>query len=249
MNLYKNFLASSTIILFGASFAQGAGGIPILAGSDYAKPGGVISVSTVLTFAINLDARRSYACTAVGQNSDTNTGFSASVTGPGGTTQTGVLQGEVTPAVPGNSDTDLKNNRLVFTAQSSGTHSIQLTDFKSGGESVRIECVETSLYGVYNTNVNDFNFLELTNTTNTPLSGSWTATNWDGQEFTGDFSIPANRRVDINLHDVVGQDRFGQVLVSHSGPDGALLGYVSQYVGTPTNFSLAASNRLIERER
>lgn len=242
-------LAGAWLILISTTIAHAAGGLPIVAGSEYSKPGGVITVTAAVTFAMNMDAGRSYACTVVGQNIDTNTGFSAEVTDPEGKVSAGALRGTVTPSVSGSMDQNLVNNRVVYTAQLNGQHLIQLTDFKAGGESVRVECVETTLYGVYNTNINNFNFMELTNTTNDPISGSWTAVNWDGQSFTGDFTVLPNRRADVNLHQVVGAGKFGQVMLTHDGPRGALIGYISQYIGSVTDFRLAVSNRMAERDQ
>lgn len=108
---------------------------------------------------------------------------------------------------------------------------------------VSVLCEETTLYCAYNTNASPFNFLELTNLgagdrevapgqepsrIDTLIFGTSSVT----QE---DFTFPSQsvrsglRRVDVDLHTVVGENTFGILHISHTGSAGALKGEVGRY--------------------
>jgi hypothetical protein len=120
-----------------------------------------------------------------------------------------------------------------------------------GGPDFVISCNETSLYGGFNTNINNFNFLELTNTSNTDIIAKIKAVTSDGTLALNNFTVtvPAGLRFDIDLHTPVGQGKYGNIVVTHDGAVGALTGYVSQYLGTGESFALSTSLPLATRER
>jgi hypothetical protein len=121
----------------------------------------------------------------------------------------------------------------------------------SGGEAARYECVETTIYGGYNTNANPFNFLEVLNITNSEITFYVTAINWDGTKVVDarEYQVGANNRVDVDLHTAAGAARFGLVYVAHNGPYGALKGSVSQYRGGVGSLELATSTPLTPRDQ
>ena len=245
--IYYISLFTFTLPLFiEQSFASGL----ITVGSDWAQEGGTVNINANISFQVDLEANRSYACTAIGALSDSEIGLDAQVFDPNSDNITAIECGDAAPlAAAPSGDSSQADNRICITPTATGAHFIRIGSYKSGGEDVRIECVETTIFGVYNTNVNDFNFLELVNLTNKTVNGNWRAINFDGATFTGAFTIAPNRRADIDLHSNVGAGRFGHVIVTHDAPRGALFGFVSQYSGSVTDFSLSVSNPLKERKQ
>ena len=147
--------------------------------------------------------------------------------------------GTIVPQIGGETGGN-DDNRLTFTPTSTDRFVLTVANAKVGGEQVRVRCLATTLFGGYNTNVNDFNFLELTNIGNQTLNGTITATNFDGTVVINaqSFSVAAQRRADVDLHTPVGVDKFGVVRVTHDGPLGTLKGNVSQYKGIVSDFTL-----------
>ena len=158
------------------------------------------------------------------------------------------MRGSVTPQVAVTSPDLPMDNRIVVQPIVSGNHSFQLANAKSGGEEARLECLETTLYSAFNTNVNDFNFLEVTNITNSSINITWTAIVFDGSTASGTATVASNRRVDVDLHTPIGNNRFGHVIIKHDGPLGAIRGAVSQYFGSVSDFRLSVSVPLEARE-
>lgn len=98
-----------------------------------------------------------------------------------------------------------------------------------------VRCVETTLYGGFNTVVTDFNFIEITNTltstisdtgdVNVTVKGFGTA----GTElFSSTFTLAAGKRLDVDVHSSAAND-FGPVVITHNGPPGALRAVNAQY--------------------
>ncbi len=111
-------------------------------------------------------------------------------------------------------------------------------------------CTETTLYGGYNTNANPFNFLELTNTTSGTITARVRGFNFDGTATVNtSVSIAPGTRFDIDIHTAAGANKYGSLIVTHDGPFGALLGYVSQYSGSPSSLVLTGSIPLRSRVR
>ncbi len=98
-----------------------------------------------------------------------------------------------------------------------------------------VECIETTLFGGYNTNVTDFNFLEITNVGNgadpngvnawvtvVDLNGSILV---EGQQ----YAIAPGTRKDIDIHSIVGPGKYGTIAITHDGAPGTLKAAVTQY--------------------
>lgn len=164
------------------------------------------------------------------------------------------LIGGVTPAIASENST-INAHRATFTlsgatGQTAGVYYFIVNNSSSSDYFARAECFETTLYGGYNTNVSNFNFLEIINTTNTTLSGAVTATNFDGTVVINKqaFSVSPNNRVDVDLHTPAGSGKYGSVRVTHNGPLGALQAHVSQYAGSAANFTLTGVVPLRSRD-
>ena len=130
---------------------------------------------------------------------------------------------------------------------------------------VRMLCRETTLYGGYNTNGTEYNFLELTNI----MSGVLPAASGETQDrekvtvqvnaydaTTGQqsinqtISIDRNIRTDISIHDLVGERKFGSLQVCHNAPFGAIKATMSRYKrndNEPASFDLSGREELTTR--
>ncbi len=211
--------------------------------------GDVVVVETGDRFFVDLSASRSYDCQAVPTDPLTEFDWDSAVVGTTGGTPENITAreaGAIVPQIGGESGGNA-DNRLTLTPTTTDRFILTVEDAKTGGEVVRVRCFATTLFGGYNTNVNDFNFLELTNIGNATLNGTITATNFDGTVVINAqaFSVAAQRRVDIDLHTPAGTDKFGVVRVTHDGPLGTLQGNVSQYSGTVSSFGLTGSAPLV----
>ncbi len=210
--------------------------------------GSTVLVETGDRFLIDLSASRSYSCEAIPTDSLTAFDWSDQVTGTSGTPETITARqaGAIVPQIGGETGGNA-DNRLTFTPTTTDRFILTVANAKVGGELVRVRCLATTLFGGYNTNVNDFNFLELTNIGNQTLNGTITATNFDGTVVINaqPFSVLPQRRVDVDLHTPVGVDKFGVVRVTHDGPLGTLKGNVSQYKGTVADFTLTDAAPLL----
>lgn len=248
--LHCHFTRSFFIVfsLFAISFTQpstaSATGY-ITPGSEWITADPAAKITTNEMVGVYFEKDRSYSCTVHGYQA----GFDNAIVSPDSSIITATEAGKKTPHVAAiDAPAD---DRLILTAKQSGVHIISLSTSKAGGENVRAQCLETTLYGGYNTNVNDFNFLELNNTTNSGIKGKITATNADGTVVINkkSFSVPAGRRVDVDLHSAVGNNKFGMLVITHNGTFGALQGYVSQYRGTVSDFQLTVALPLKHREQ
>ena len=206
--------------------------------------GSTVNVEAGDRFFIDLGANRSYSCEGIPTDPATDFDWDVFVAGTTGTPESisPRLAGGIVPQIGGETDGNA-NNRLTFTPTTTDRFILTVATAKVGGELVRVRCLATTMFGGYNTNVNDFNYLELTNIGNATLNGTITATNYDGTVAINaqPFSVAAQRRIDIDLHTAVGVDKFGFVRVTHDGPLGTLKGNISQYKGTVADFTLTHS--------
>lgn len=204
-------------------------------GSEKAKS----HVQTVVdgeSITVYLDKDRSYAC-------NFTTSGSASILEMDTTVRNGIIPAIVegtavnrNSATPGIALTS-QHYRMCFIAKNSNLHLFKFINVDPGsGPSVEIvsNCVETSLYGGYNTNANPYNFLEISNTTDSTISGKIYAVNFDGSVVINNqaFSVGAGLRFDVDLHTPAGANKYGTLRVTHDGPFGALQAGVSQYTST-----------------
>lgn len=207
------------------------------------------------TQSIFLDVNRSYECTILSESdSDTLTlNLRAADGSPlDGPTNSFELIGDVTPVVSsGTSGAANKDNRFTVTPAVAGEFLLDTanTSFTTSLQS-KTNCMETTLYGGYNTNANPYNFLELTNITNFPITGRVRGFNFDGTATVNTpFNIAANTRFDINIHQAAGANKYGALIVTHNAPFGGLKGSVSQYSGPTTALELRATVPLRPRDQ
>ncbi len=71
------------------------------------------------------------------------------------------------------------------------------------------------LYCKFNTNASEYNFLELTNRTNRTIYGQLSYLNNSGVAIgnTTYFQLSPYQRKDVDIHSIVGQNKYGQVLI------------------------------------
>lgn len=171
-------------------------------------------------------------------------------------------RGGIAPQIPSNSNgvSAAEGARACFISEAGSR--FQLTVNRSNvtpGSTfadLAIHCDETSLYGGYNTVVTELNYLEIVNTTVLALNAHL----YGYDASSGDLVIDATitlpggagpRRTDIDLHSLVGQGKFGSLVLAHDGPKGAVKADVAQYRITtliPFDFDLVARNPLNSRQ-
>ncbi len=199
-------------------------------GFNSSKPGGTKIFNTGDVINVNFDLNRSYACSLVGSESDSLLGIDSSVLNPSGLVVAGKAIGAQTPPITtGSLDPNQSDNRISIFATIGGVWKFTVSSAKAGGESGAFTCRETSLYGNWNTFLNPFNFLEITNLSYDPIEVIVIIRNFDGTTFTTSETVPADRRVDIDVHSLVGPNRYGSIKLKHDGPVGALSAFISQY--------------------
>jgi hypothetical protein len=157
---------------------------------------------------------------------------------------TGVDRSTTTPA-------HSHGKRLCFLSTVTEFVSISFGNLAPSPTNLDTQCNETSLFGGYNTNANPFNFLEISNTTNSTITGKIYATNFDGTVVVNGtaFSVAAGRRTDVDLHTPAGANKYGLLKIIHDGPLGALQANVSFYSGTPADLTLRGTVPVIPRDK
>lgn len=110
-------------------------------------------------------------------------------------------------------------------------------------QEIEFECKDTTLSGDFNTNGTIYNFLEISSTTeifsSQPHSFTAYVTIWDntGTEIISKRKIlvPELGRVDMSIHDLVGQNKYGTILIAHDGTEQSLRASVSRYAPGTTS--------------
>lgn len=253
---------SSIVACAGTAFADGT----VVAGGGSAQPGGTFNITpnngpTLNGFALaspRLDAGKSYACTVVTQELQDDVSISPQIFNSAGqlvdnTANAVSLRGDVTPLVSSSTvgSATTTDDRIVITPVSADRYTFRINNNSTTDDvNAKFECMETTLYGGYNTNANPFNFLEVTNTSNKPVSGRVRGFNFDGTAAVNvTFTANANSRVDVDVHSAAGPNKYGVLFVTHDGPFGALQGAVSQYNGPVSALNLSASVPLRPRDQ
>lgn len=201
---------------------------------------------------IYVEVNRSYECTVLSNNtSDTLTLLFVDGSGNALDATANKIRsiGNVTPQIL--SESGAANNRLSIQPVLPYTSTTRLRTTNISGSTISTErvCLETTLYGGYNTNANPYNFLELTNITNASVTAKVRGYNFDGTATVNStVTIGPNSRFDVDIHSAAGQNKYGILIVTHDGPYGALIGYVSQYTGTPESLIQTGSIKLKPRQ-
>ena len=232
------------------SFVSRASAIDYLSSVNHplSVSGLVATVQSGDRFLVDLTGARSYSCQGIPSASDSTFALGltvSSITTPS-TQVTARATGTLNPPITEGTGA-AGQSRLSLTPTATGRYAFDTTAAKTGGEPIQFACVETTLIGGFNTFINNFNFLELTNLTASTVTGTVTAIDFAGNTVINAqaFSVAANRRADIDLHTTIGPEKFGTVIVTHNAPFGGLQGYVSQYRGTAASFDLRATVPLL----
>lgn len=238
-------LALGCIALVGAVNSASATGF-IASGSRSGSDGGTTVTTSGQSIQLALEANRSYACSLLPQSAGAQLIINQSILAPG-SSQSMTYVGSSTPAMTGADASG--RTRVSYIPTATGNHVLSVENNSGSSQVARLECIETTLYGGYNTNASPFNFLELINITNTAIVGQITAVNFDGTTVINQqsFSVSPNNRTDVDLHTPAGANKFGALRVTFIGPYGGLQGFVSQYRSSGGALELKASIPLTPR--
>jgi hypothetical protein len=180
----------------------------------------------------SFEVGKSYSCNAPGRLASDGVNFQTQIENVADASKvTGVLNGKTTPEIAGANDTT--GGRLSFSVPltaTGGLYKVMFNSIDESGDSVRITCLETTLYGGYNTNASPLNFLEVNNTANAAIVAVVRARDTAGNiVFEGGATIAANGRADFDIHSQVGENVFGSIAITHNGPYGSLTAYLAEY--------------------
>ena len=189
-----------------------------------------LTLTTSDRILVDLGANRSYTCEAVPTTATTDFDFDTTVTqvdddDDDDDSVTGRAGGTIVPGIGGELG-GRDDNRIIVTPTDSGRYAFSVASVAGASEMVNVRCFATTVFGGFNTFVNDFNFLELQNIGNAPITAKVTAVTFSGDTVIDNqtVSIPAGRRVDVSIHDAAGSDVFGSLIVTHNGPVGNATG-------------------------
>lgn len=117
------------------------------------------------------------------------------------------------------------------------------------GNRISTKCQQTTLVGGYNTNLNELNFLEVTNTESLDTITAWlVGVNRLGVTvFRRSFTVNPEGRFDVDIHSIVGSAVYGTLFLSHDGAPGALKAHLAEYKITsasPFTFELSTRDQL-----
>ena len=198
---------------------------------------------------VAMEANRSYECSVQNASLSTNV-FTVDLVDANTFAQVSTLLkrscADITPM-----NVSTSGYRLCVSPTNTAVFRLRVFNSANAPGTFRLSCMETSLYGGFNTFANPFNFLELTNLTNAALDVRIRAIDFNGNVLIDNLarSIPANRRVDLDVHTLVGPSKFGTITVVHNGPYGAVRAVVSQYAGPIEALNFKVSTPVTPREQ
>jgi len=211
--------------------------------------GGDITALTSTTVNVKVDSGyTSYECLLVGSRANSD----LSITPSNLTESVPWRCGDVVPTLAvGSGDQDSGDNRICFFGGYTTGSQLRATIASgvSGGEPARFTCEETTLYGSFNTFVNSFNFLEITNTSNGVAEVLVYTRDYSGRVVSEWDTISAYSRKDIDIHSLVGPNKYGWIALGHNMPSGSVTARLSQYRMTGSSMELSVSEELKTRAR
>jgi hypothetical protein len=141
-------------------------------------------------------------------------------------------------------DTTLDNNLISFVTPSGlanyGSYTFTMEQTDGHSFNPRLFCIDTTLICSFNTFINDFNFLEVTNTGLVPATVSYRATDFNGVETTAVGGIAPGKRADFDVHTNVGPQKFGTIVVHPliaAIAQQRIRARLSQYTGSDLSFT------------
>jgi hypothetical protein len=174
-------------------------------------------------------------------------------------------RGALSPIIPSHSDmVNLsEKSRVCFMSVNAVSYDFPVqSSTRTPGSSfneLQVACEDTTMFGGFNTVVTELNYLEMINTTGQPISAhiyGFRETTGGEKVIDADVSIPGGagtpRRVDFDIHSVVGPGAFGTLVITSDAPKGSLNVNVAQYRITsrnPFNFELVARNPVTYRSQ
>jgi len=242
----KYIVSLCALGLLGAGSQVCAEDYLVSTGAAVAANGHTISAQADDGFIIQTLKHRSYVCEGVPSASDSEFGFSTDVVSTQSDEPETIearANGNMAPLMTEGEGVEGRTRIAFIMGETNDRVRLSVSTAKEEGEEVRVACVNSSIWGGYNTFAARYNFLELRNLSNKPISGFITVHNFLGVDVVEQrpFTVPAHRRIDIDLHSATGRFSFGVVGVAHDGPFRALRGRVSYYSGTPGNLTRRGS--------
>jgi hypothetical protein len=247
---FPNFLVGVSLIFFFNSTAHAGGESYDLKEN---KPlSGLSLMGQSDTFSFFAQDFKSYCCEIWSNISDSSGVRFDTITSSEPTAFTSAARGYATPILT-RSATNGQQSRQCFyhTATADGRALVDTTikiSIGAGTGSItdgNVRCVETSLYGGFNTVVTDFNFIEISNTLGADVNDNGDVNvvvkgfGISGSEvLTSSFTLAAGKRQDVDVHSSAPSD-FGPVVIYHDGPPGAIRAVNAQYrilTQSPLNF-------------
>jgi len=142
-------------------------------------------------------------------------------------------------------DTDSSDNRIAFQAPDSGDYIFTIASWATDSltRDAFLICSDSTANVGFNTFLNDFNFLEVTNNLERELTVNWEAVNFDGTRISGSINVGAGLRADIDIHTAVGPSSFGNIKVGILGVEGSAILNMSQYQTTGSGVEQRTSRK------
>jgi len=202
-----------------------------LVGADFVlipnKAERLLRIDPTTKITVRASALRSYMCEAYSDSANSTLTFSSTFFGAG----------NLSPQMPNG---ELGRVRFCPGVNSSETFVIDFENVDPMGEDVNVSCRDTTLFGSFNTFINNFSFLELENRSSDMVEVIIRVVDSFGNLRTDTARlIAANQRLDFDLHSRVGADSIGQIQVRSDAPAGAIAGRVAAYKGTLDDFELS----------
>lgn len=229
------------------SFAVAPDGVVIV---DTPSGGGIVNGAS---FGMLGKANRSYLCAISVGGSDYT--LSTSILTPSGATITGIQPNSSSEATAyldkliGADAADLNsvNNLLFFVAPSGAAESGKYTftiGINSGtASSFSASCVETSILCDFNTNLDQYNFLEITSKGKKTGAAKLRLIKADGSEaeMSSTLSLPAGLRRDFDIHSLAGTNSYGTLIIQAIGFAPLFDGFTDVKVSTYKNGEMRSS--------
>lgn len=219
--------ALSLVMLNGLAEVHAAS-VLVTPGRADADDADISSGDTVITA---LEADRSYECTLrqrrITSSSEFAT-FSLEGTNPDGDSISYIPSGNITPVVASPVGVSSLRSRISILPAISGIYTLGINAPVASIATVR--CVETSLFGGFNTFYAGVPIVELSNTSDHILDSYITVSDFTGTVFVDkkQVTIRPGLRVDT-VFSSIPANTIGNVTVIHNGPAGSIVGWLAEY--------------------
>ena len=218
----------------------------IIPGSRAGTSSGIINFSSGDVFLTRVAKDHSAYCRYLAAGT-IDVDFLSSISCTSGTCPTPTLTGTLAGLINGGFDFGTAaNDAISFISTGNAEYQITNSFITGGTNNAAIECYDTTLFGNFNTVTvaNPFNFLEVTNDTDTSASVLVVVTNNAGTEISRfNVTLTARQQRDISIHDISGaSNTFGSILLSHNSIPNGIRASVTKYTSA---FAITASTPLV----